>query len=165
MDMRPFGEKEARAICDWRYDGPYREYDFPAWETVCANGWGFSKPALWKTQFHAVYEDGEYIGFFRFHPLDDGSIELGLGLRPDRCGQGRGGALMELVRQTFARQYPGGRLTLMVRSWNVRAKRCYEKAGFAETGRVLLETPAGPQESIVMGWKAAERPCVPEKAR
>lgn len=50
-------------------------------------------------------------------------------------------------------RFPGKPLVLAVRTWNLRAIRCYQKAGFrAEGGPYEAVTPCGRGEFIRMVW-------------
>lgn len=142
LTVRPFTGAHAKALCAWRYPAPYAAYDAPAWETVCAQGWGISVPVRRQQEFYAVYEGEAFAGFFRAMP--DG--RLGLGLAPDFCGGGRGAQLMALIKETV----PQRPLTLEVRSWNKRALHCYERAGFRVTARRCRAGATGPQEFYEM---------------
>jgi len=117
LTARPFSEEDGRAVCTWRYPPPYDVYDLPPWETARARGYGVADA-----------------GFFRLRP-EDGGVTLGLGLAPEHCGQGLGGALLALCIGAAAARFPGKPLRLEVRAFNARAIRCYRAAGFCETGR------------------------------
>ena len=133
LTARPFSEEDGRAVCTWRYPPPYDVYDLPPWETACARGYGVAD-AEKRAQFTAVCRGGALAGFFRLRP-EDGGVTLGLGLAPEHCGQGLGGALLALCIGAAAARFPGKPLRLEVRAFNARAIRCYRAAGFCETGR------------------------------
>ncbi|HEU0026213.1 MAG TPA: GNAT family protein, partial [Ktedonobacterales bacterium] len=65
----------------------------------------------------------------------DGSITIGLGLRPDLTGRGLGMPFVEagmaLARERF---HPTG-FRLFVYAWNRRAITVYERVGFSMVGR------------------------------
>ncbi len=82
---------------------------------------------------------GELVGFFAF--LRDGDVvELGLGVRPELTGQGLGQSFvfagLDFARERFA--LAGFRL--MVATFNQRAIRVYERAGFHQRETFLHQT-------------------------
>ena len=78
----------------------------------------------------------------------------GTSVRPDLCGQGYGQQMMKLAQTISQTLYPGKPLYLEVRSWNRRAIRCYEKAGFVAEGEPFIQrTPIGEGEFIRMVWR------------
>ena len=62
---------------------------------------------------------------------------------------------MRKVAQTFSQNlYPGKTYYQEVCSWNRRAIRCYEKAGFVAQGEPFVQrTPIGEGEFIRMVWR------------
>lgn len=146
MRLDAFSLEDGKAMCGWQYPPPYDDYTMPPWETVCSQSWGIADPALRERQFHALrQEDGALMGFFRLVPGED-AVTIGLGLRPDLCGQGLGQTLLAEACAACAREYPQLSLRLEVRAWNQRAIRCYTHAGFTELRRFTRETPAGSRE-------------------
>ena len=82
------------------------------------------------------------------------AVFIGIGVRPDLCGQGYGQQMMKLAQTISQTLYPGKPLYLEVRSWNRRAIRCYEKAGFVAQGEPFVQrTPIGEGEFIRMVWR------------
>lgn len=142
LEARPFTEEHAKALCTWRYPGPYAAYDFPDWERVRAQNWAVAVQEKREREFCAVYEGRRYVGFFRLMP--DGRVSLGLA--PDYCGGGRGRALMELIKTRCTRRP----LRLEVRTFNDRARHCYEHAGFRVVGIVTRDSGMGPCEMYEM---------------
>ncbi|MDQ6819326.1 MAG: GNAT family N-acetyltransferase [Actinomycetota bacterium] len=82
----------------------------------------------------AVVPGDRIVGFYELKPPDGGSVELGLGLRPDLTGRGLG---REFVRRGCALAYErhgAVPLTLRVAEFNLRALRVYPRVGFVQTG-------------------------------
>lgn len=150
--VRPFTEADVRAACTWRYPEPYEVYDFPDWEVAKVRGYGICDPTVRREQFLAVTEGETLVGFFRLQDRGD-HLWLGVGLHPDRCGGGNGRRLMALVLEQARLRKPGAPIRLLVRPFNTRARRCYERAGFVPTGSSVIETDTGPAEMIGMEYQ------------
>lgn len=144
ITFTPMTEPDARAICAWRYPAPYDTYDVGEPEQALTEMLDPRSP-----YFAARDEHGELIGYLCFgtaatvsdapepRPFDaDGALCFGLGLRPDLTGQGKGLGLgyvragLDFARERFAP--PAFRLYVL--TWNERAIRVYERAGFQRVG-------------------------------
>lgn len=106
-------------------------------------------PERRKDVYFSVRDDGDrLVGFFQFE--NEGyTVDVGLGLRPDLTGRGLGA---EFVRAglAFARE----RFTLSVATFNVRAIRTYERAGFRRGEVYVHETNGGEHEFLRMEREA-----------
>lgn len=88
-------------------------------------------------------EDGKLVGFVYLCPGTQ-KITIGLGVRPEFCGKHFGTRMLTAVCEETAKQYPEIPLCLNVRSWNQRAMKCYQNAGFhIEGSEFEMTTPAG----------------------
>lgn len=161
----PMNEADAHAILAWRYQPPYDVYNAPdprdgTLEDVAREMMDPRSPhfAVRETEgappiaffaYGSVCEvEDAALGPYLLRP--DGSLSIGLGLRPELTGQGRGLALVE-VGLAFARAHYQPRLyRLFVFAWNARAIRVYERAGFAAVGEVRIAAPAGERVFIEM---------------
>lgn len=102
-----------------------------------------------KTPIFSVRYAGEFLGFF--HIMDRaGHVELGVGIKPELCGQGHGHALMTLALETIRRTRGRTPVQLSVRTFNTRAVRCYERAGFTITGTRYEDLGTAPGEMYIM---------------
>jgi ribosomal-protein-alanine N-acetyltransferase len=133
-------QEDAEAIAEWRYPEPYAFYD---WSADVAGLVELLDPSLRGGAYWAVEDDaGELVGHFSFKPKDERTLEIGLGLRPDLTGLGLGGAFLtaglEFARGRFAPE----RFVLSVATFNERAIKVYERAGFAP-GRVYMHSTGG----------------------
>ena len=153
MDLAvlPFTEQEAAAMCSWHYPAPYNVYDCPDWKTVHLQNWAMINAELRQKEFYAVYAQEEFVGFFRLRQQEE-SILIGLGLRPDCCGQGMGKQLLALVLNTAQTRFPSISLQMEVRSFNQRAIRCYEQAGFRVVQKYRRKTAAGMTKFLRMEY-------------
>ncbi|MFS0725000.1 GNAT family N-acetyltransferase [Paenibacillus sp. 1P07SE] len=146
MRIVPMTAAHAEEICSWRYAPPYDLFDWPAWDALLASSSEAADPDIRSRQFTAVVDEaGSLLGFAQFFPLL-GVTRLGLGLHPRLCGNGLGSALTRLIADEAIRRAPGDEIDLEVLTWNRRAIRAYEKAGFCITDSYVRETPSGPAE-------------------
>jgi len=152
MTIAPLTQKLADELCNWRYASPYDVYNWPSFAEMKKNGFEFGDPVLRDEQYAAVLsQDGSMIGFAQFFPLSGGSvIRLGLGIRPDLCGQGLGPHFVRLLIEEALRRSPGCEVDLEVLTWNTRAVRTYEKAGFRIEDTYMRPTASGPLECHCM---------------
>ena len=150
-DMRyrfePMSEQQARAVADWHYDPPYDFYDMVADPEDLAD---LLDPAQREGRDFAVLGDLEdLVGFFAFRRAED-AVEVGLGLRPDLTGRGLGLPFM-LAGLEFARErYAPARFRLKVATFNRRAIRVYEQAGFIRGETFAHWTNGGEHEFLWM---------------
>lgn len=137
---------DAEVVAAWHYEPPYDFYDFEADPDDYVE---ILDPARRKGDYHSVHLEGELVGFFSFRPHDDG-LELGLGLRPDLAGNGIGLEFVE-AGMAFGREKFGlDAFWLDVATWNERAKRVYERAGFAPGHVWTHQSRRGPVEFLRM---------------
>ena len=60
-------------------------------------------------------------------------LDVGVGMRPDLVGQGRGPEFATTVLD-FARDRGATRLRAVVQEWNIRSLRLVERLGFVRVG-------------------------------
>lgn len=136
-------EEDGARICEWRYPPPYDKYRWPTWEHMKLAEREFGDPEIRERQYASVRDGGgELIGYVQFFPME-GVVRLGLGLRPDCCDLGWGPAFVAATVAEAARRAPEAEIDLEVETWNVRAIRAYEKAGFAQTDRYDRQSAHG----------------------
>jgi RimJ/RimL family protein N-acetyltransferase len=134
--FRPLDEAGARAIMAWRYPPPYDFYDViapPGDEEVLVRF--FVDP---RNGYYRVEEEGRLAAFCCFGhdaqvPGGDytlPALDVGLGLRPGLCGRGQGQRFVEGVLDFARRQFSPPALRSTVATFNARALRVWERAGF-----------------------------------
>jgi [ribosomal protein S18]-alanine N-acetyltransferase len=141
----PLTESLGQELCSWCYTHPYDLYNWPEWETMLQEESEFADPFIRSEQYAAVLDEHNRLcGFAQFFPIV-GVTRLGLGLRPDLCGKGKGLGtyLIKLLVQEAKRRAPQHEIDLEVLVWNKRAIRTYEKAGFTITDTYTRNTPTG----------------------
>lgn len=140
LTYHPTTEEEKYAIGTWKYPGEYALYDSEPYAEAKRKGFGFANPA---NHFYSFYDGETLVGFINL-TLYEGESEVffGIGVHPEHCGCGYGKQMTSAARQIAAQQFPGKRLYLEVRTWNTRAVRCYERAGFHIAGAPFHRTTA-----------------------
>lgn len=125
-------EQEAQTVCGWHYEGDYSCYDLPPYEEMKAKNMSFCNPD--RAGNFRTYYDGELLVGFTNLAEEEREVFLGIGVHPDLCGKGYGTAIIKEACRISAERYPQKTVYLEVRTWNKRAIRCYEKAGFVIDG-------------------------------
>ena len=137
--FKPMNEQDAHAIAKWHYQDPYTFYDADQDPDDLAE---LLNPQSWQGTYHSVLdEQNELIGFFTFNK-DEGIIEIGLGLRPDLTGKGIGLEFVQAGLEFAKNTYSPTAFRLKVATFNQRAIRVYEQAGF-HPARVFMHTTNG----------------------
>lgn len=150
LHVVPMNIRHCQDICTWVYEPPYDIYQWNAWAQMEEDAEEFADQEIRETQYISVMsEEGLLVGYAQLFPLV-GVTRLGLGMRPELCGQGLGAEFVRAIVQEARSRRPDDEIDLEVLAWNERAKRAYEKAGFAETDRYERPTPMGPMEFICM---------------
>src|SRR5690242_16032389 len=143
-------EEDAYQIASWHYPAPYVFYDWDQNPEDLAELLG---PQSWQTPNYAVLNEvNELIGFFSFRPdpQDEQRVVIGLGLRPDVTGKGVGFAFLMAGLIFGQEQCPEGKCSLRVATFNQRAIRVYERAGFLPLSPFLHHTNSGEYEFLRM---------------
>ena len=155
LTFRPLRLRDARAMAMWRYEGAYALYNFGE---VIPRVVALLQPFLkyFGAGYYAVeYAPGDLAGVFSFY-RQGSTVTIGLGMRPDLTGRGCG---LEFVRAGLAfgrAHYAPAAFRLTVATFNRRAIRVYERAGFVAGGRFIQQTRGGLLEYMEMTRPAAE---------
>ena len=149
--FRKMKDEEAVEISGWHYEPPYDFYDATSDPGDLQE---LLDPKRRKEDYFSVLdEDGILIGFFQFERAGK-TVDVGLGMRPDLTGQGRGLdyllAGLEFARRRFS---PEG-FTLSVATFNERAILVYERAGFRRGNEYTHNTNGGEYLFLSMAREA-----------
>ena len=132
-------QPEAEEIARWHYEPPYSFYDWTADEDDLAELLSAERRG---GKYFSAFLGGELVGFFGFEQRAD-AVVVGLGLRPDLTGRGRGLGFLD-AGLAFARErFAPRRFTLSVATFNRRAICVYERAGFEAVRTFDHETNGG----------------------
>ncbi|MFE0560421.1 GNAT family N-acetyltransferase [Paenibacillus sp. NPDC058910] len=136
-------EEHAKEICAWTYPPPYNIYGFLPWEQMKGLEVEFGDPDIRQRQYISILDEREALwGFAQLFPMHK-VTRIGLGMRPDWCGRGMGKRFMEAIVREARRRRPVDEIDLEVLTWNERAIRTYQKAGFHITDTYERLTPTG----------------------
>jgi [ribosomal protein S18]-alanine N-acetyltransferase len=140
LEFAPMSQTDALAVAEWRYPDPYSFYDWTADDEDAAL---LLDPKRRKGRFFSVRdESGKLIGFFELR-LEKDDVVIGLGLRPELTGRGLGGEFVAAGIAFAQRKFRPTRFRLSVATFNKRAIKVYERAGFATTRSFDHETNGG----------------------
>lgn len=147
MVIKKMEQPEAVEIADrWKYDGEYAFYDMTAdpedYEEIVT-------PEKRGNRYFSVFDGDDLTGFFCVEQ-DGADVEIGLGLRPGLTGQGRGKAFLEEILRFVRENYSFEKIKLDVVSFNQRAIKVYERAGFLKTGTAKVSTNGGVYDFVLM---------------
>ena len=140
MTVKKMEQSEALEIADrWKYDGEYAFYDMTAdpedYEEIV-------DPEKRGDRYFSVFDGDGLIGFFCV-VREGADVEIGLGLRPDLTGKGRGRAFLEEILRFARENYSFEKIRMDVASFNQRAIKVYERVGFVKTGTAKVPTNGG----------------------
>ena len=149
--FRQMDDADARRISGWRYAPPCDFYDSTADPADLAE---LLDPERRRdVYFSALDGENRLVGFSQFGQTDE-AVDVGLGLRPDLTGSGLGAGFV-LAGLQFARErFSPRRFTLSVTTFNGRAIRVYERAGFRRGEVYLRRTNGGEHEFLRMEREA-----------
>ena len=129
--VRPMSLQDARQVITWEYPEPYDVYNLACTDEVLEE--------LTAGSYRAAADGKTVCGFFCTGQdarvpggnYSDPALDVGLGLRPDLTGQGRGEAFVADILDYLQPTVP---VRLTVASFNQRAQRCYGALGFETVG-------------------------------
>ena len=142
MICRFLTDEDKKAICSWKYDGEYAVYNLPSYETLKQSQSGYMNPE--KENNYRVFKSSDnIIGYINLVERET-QVYIGIGVNPNFLNKGFGTQILLEGYKLSKELYPQKSLCLEVRTWNKRAIRCYEKAGFTiEAEAYERETPIG----------------------
>lgn len=150
LSLSKFTIENAKEICNWKYEGEYAIYNYPDYNKAFNERWAITVEEKRKNEFFSIINEYKGLcGYVRFQ-VKDNDILFGIGLKPSLCGQGFGNTVMGLIKEKCKELYPKKDIVLEVRTFNKRAIKCYEKAGFKEFDRYNKDTAIGFGEFIKM---------------
>jgi len=156
LTFTPLDADAARTILAWRYDGPYA-VDNPQPPDIDVAVAILIDPA--NAYFAARDEAGVLIGFCCFGGdaqvpggdyADTAPLDVGLGLRPDLTGGGRGLSFLLATLALGRERFAPACFRLTVAAFNERAQKVYARAGFRPLARFRRGEGATASEFLIM---------------
>jgi [ribosomal protein S18]-alanine N-acetyltransferase len=148
LHFEQLSQEDAGAIAEWHYPEPYSFYD---WSADPGDLRELLDPALRGEAYWAVRDEtDELVGYFSFKPKDEQTVEIGLGLRPDLTGRGLGGSFLAAGLEFARTRFEPARFVLSVATFNERAIKVYERAGFSRERTYMHSTNGGEWEFLEM---------------
>jgi ribosomal-protein-alanine N-acetyltransferase len=145
--FKPRTAEDAYHIAAWHYPPLYDFYDMDQDPEDLAE---LLYPRTWQEPYYSVFNDeNELIGLFAFKQADQ-TVEVGLGLRPDLIGKGLGRAFIDAGLTFGQEHFSVGEWRLSVATFNIRAIRLYERAGFTPLDTFMQSTNGGAYEFLRM---------------
>lgn len=129
-------EEEKYIITEWKYDGEYAIYNDEPYEEQKKKKFGFGNP---KNNHYSFYDGENLVGFINLYE-EETEVFFGIGANPEYCGKGYGQQMTKMAREISGQLFPKKPMYLEVRTWNTRAVKCYEKAGFHIVGEPVKQT-------------------------
>jgi RimJ/RimL family protein N-acetyltransferase len=129
-------EYAAREIVTWKYEPPYDIYIFEDGEETIQYA---LDP---ENNFYALRnQDDELIGFCSFGEdgqvpgcdYVDQALDIGMGIRPDLTGLGKGAKFVQAVLDFVQKEFSPEKCRVTIAAFNQRAQRVWEKNGFQRT--------------------------------
>jgi ribosomal-protein-alanine N-acetyltransferase len=146
--FRVLSQVDAEAIAHWHYPDPFSFYDFAADPDDLAE---LLDPTVRGDEYVAVEDGaGSLAGFFQYKRPRGETLEIGLGLHPERTGQGLGEAFLKAGLEYARRSFAPKRFSLSVASFNRRAMTVYERVGFVPVRVFTHSTNGGDWEFVEM---------------
>lgn len=132
LTYRTMTDDDKRQICEWKYDGEYKIYNLPSYEEMKAQQIGFMNPKS-EQNYIAFADEETLVGFANI--LEEATeVFIGIGANPELCNHHYGREILALAYHISKSRYPDKPLYLEVRTWNTRAVKCYQRAGFQVDG-------------------------------
>ncbi len=154
VTFQPITPESAHALAAWRYPAPYETYNIGDEAAALAEMLDSRSPWFVASETDdSENSNGAPIGYCcfgtaaevgwegepRLWTMDDRTLSVGLGLRPDLTGQHLGLPFFEAVLALALERFSPAAFRLFVLPFNQRAIRVYERAGFRHTG--TLDAP------------------------
>lgn len=148
MEIRKMNQHEAIEISNWHYEGVYKFYNL---EEDLEDFDEFMNEETRQTTF-SVYEDSKLIGFFSYQKIDH-EISIGLGLKPELTGKGKGEGFLNHIIEFIKSNLLFESITLEVACFNERAIKAYQKVGFIPINVYKQKTNGSVYDYLHMEYK------------
>ena len=142
----------AKQIADWVYTDEYSVYNMPSFIEMVNKNYSLVNPDR-ANDFLCFAINNELIGYVKINKKPNNTIYLGIGLKPNLTGKGLGKRVLTASIEQVLLNYPNHKLMLEVRSWNIRAIKCYAAVGFKEVEiKTVLDHFGNQAEFVIMEY-------------
>ena len=140
VSFRRVTNEHVQKFLAWRYPPPYDVYNLDAEPSSAEIAYSLDP----QYQYHVMLDDaGAVLAFCSFGAdgrvpggdYSDDALDIGMGLRPDLTGQGRGIDYVQRVIGFALDMYAPNALRVTIAAFNQRAQTVWKKAGFVEVSR------------------------------
>lgn len=131
MRVEEWGDSYAREVATWHYEPPWDFYDLASDPADAA---AIRDPAR-APHYCAVLDSRGRLEAFWYFDWHGDVVEIGIGLRPDLTGRGRGESFLRAQLDYATDHWRAASFRLFVAAWNERAIRLYKRLGFREVAR------------------------------
>ena len=132
MKVAKWNETYGHEVAAWHYEPPYDFYDLASDPDDAAE---LRSPAHASRYRAVLSEEGSLLDAFWYFDRQGDVVEVGIGLRPDLTGHGRGESFLRTQLDYATVEWSPATFRLFVAAWNERAIRLYERLGFREVAR------------------------------
>jgi [ribosomal protein S18]-alanine N-acetyltransferase len=130
--VEEWSERHASEVAGWHYEPPYDFYDLASDPGDAAE---MRDPAHAEHYRAVIADEDKRVDAFWYFDWPGDAVEVGIGLRPELTGRGRGESFLSAQLDYAAATWRPATFRLFVAAWNKRAIRLYERLGFREVGR------------------------------
>ena len=152
LAFRPLTQTHALEIAnEWKYDDIYSFYDM----TADAEDYEefIDEDLRNQNDHYEVLENNELVGFFCVI-RENASVEIGLGMRPDICGKGKGRQFVKQIVDFVEHNYKFDKLIMNVALFNQRAIKVCRSCGFEDFEIIKRNSNGGVYEFLTLVKKA-----------
>lgn len=147
-NIKLMNDHDARVIAKWEYEAPYDFYNI---ENDLEDLEELLDSEARKDAYYSVFdEQNRLIGFFCFEEQIE-TVEIGLGMRPDLTGKGAGEAFLKAGLSFAQKKFKEPHFSLAVATFNKRALKVYEHAGFEIEKTIMVKSNGGVYPFYSMG--------------
>ncbi|WP_261384286.1 GNAT family N-acetyltransferase [Planococcus sp. CPCC 101016] len=158
--IQAMSQKQAEEIAaNWHYAGEYSFYDMDADQEDLQ---AFLDQKMRKESYFIIKQNNEVIGFYSFIPVGNNTIDIGLGMKPNLTGNGKGFEFLKVGLDFAKSKYDPEQIILSVATFNKRAIKVYKKIGFKEVEYFMQTTNGGNFEFLKMIYVCKERTPIKE---
>jgi [ribosomal protein S18]-alanine N-acetyltransferase len=142
-------EQAENIAFNWHYDGEYSFYNMEADKEDLDE---FINPETRGNSMFAVTKNEELIAFLGIEKAANETCDIGLGMRPDLTGKGKGMGFLKAAIDFVIAEYKPKKITLSVATFNQRAIKIYRRIGFKEIAFFDQETNSSTYEFLKMEY-------------